>query len=153
VPRRYDLTLTPDLAAATFSGAVDIDVEIGEPTAEVVLNAIELEIDSAWVISEGIRQDATVTLNEDAERVTLTVANQVSSGDAVVIGEGGPVEATQLVVEGAPEPQVHGGGTGGERLGEPQHRPAVVGVEGHLGRAPVDLGQVKLQVDGVQHHL
>ncbi len=31
--------------------------------------------------------------------------------------------------------------------------PGVVGVERHLGRLPVDLGRVELQVDGVQHHL
>ena len=49
LPRRYALTLTPDLGAATFEGSVDIDVEVAEPTREVVLNAIELEIDEAWV--------------------------------------------------------------------------------------------------------
>src|SRR5690606_21144699 len=42
IPRRYDLRLTPDLTAATFAGEVDIDVEVHDATATVVLNAIEL---------------------------------------------------------------------------------------------------------------
>ncbi|MEO6318590.1 MAG: M1 family metallopeptidase [Acidimicrobiales bacterium] len=84
VPRRYDLTLTPDLAAATFSGTVDIDVEVVEATPLVVLNAIELEVDTAWVTSEGVRQDAIVTLDEETERVSLALAEPIPPGDAVV---------------------------------------------------------------------
>jgi len=84
VPRRYDLTLTPDLAGATFSGAVDIDVEIGEATAEVVLNAIELEVDAAWVSVGSTRLDAVVSLDEETERATLTLSDAVGPGDAVV---------------------------------------------------------------------
>ena len=36
--------LVPDLAAATFTGDVEIDVTVAETTATVVLNAAELEI-------------------------------------------------------------------------------------------------------------
>ena len=49
IPHRYDLTLAPDLEAATFSGAVDIEVEVVEPTQEVVLNAVDLTIEGACV--------------------------------------------------------------------------------------------------------
>ena len=84
LPRRYDLSLTPDLAAATFSGEVDVDVEVAEPTAEVVLNAIELEIDEAWITVGTARHDATVTLDEASERATLTVPTPLPPGDAVV---------------------------------------------------------------------
>jgi len=84
LPRRYDLTLTPDLAAATFSGAVDVDIEVTEATAEVVLNAIELEIDAAWVTVGASRHDATVALDEDTERVSLTLPEELPVGEAVV---------------------------------------------------------------------
>ena len=46
-PRRYDLTLTPDLEAATFAGDEVVAVEVVTPTADVVLNAVEIEIDEA----------------------------------------------------------------------------------------------------------
>jgi len=44
VPSRYELTLTPDLAAATFSGEETITVTVGEAVREVVLNAVDLEV-------------------------------------------------------------------------------------------------------------
>jgi puromycin-sensitive aminopeptidase len=84
LPRRYDLTLTPDIPAATFAGAVDIDVEVREATDQVVLNAIELEIDEAWVTAGGERLDATVTLDEETERASLALARPLEPGDAVV---------------------------------------------------------------------
>jgi puromycin-sensitive aminopeptidase len=84
VPHRYDLTLTPDLDAATFDGAVDIEVEVVSPSSEVVLNAIELEIDEAWVVSDGVRLDAAVTLDESAERAHLALPSELPLGPAVV---------------------------------------------------------------------
>ena len=43
-PHAYRLVLTPDLPAATFSGDVEIDISIEEPTRDIVLNAAELDI-------------------------------------------------------------------------------------------------------------
>jgi puromycin-sensitive aminopeptidase len=84
LPRRYDLTLTPDIAAATFAGSVDVDVDVVEPTAHVVLNAIELDVDEAWITVEGARIEAAVTLDPDAERVMLEVPQPLPLGPAVV---------------------------------------------------------------------
>lgn len=84
LPRRYELTLTPDIPAATFAGELDADVVVHEATPEVVLNAIELEIDQAWVTAGGQRLDATVRLDEQTERATLTLPRPVEPGDAVV---------------------------------------------------------------------
>ena len=50
VPRRYELTLSPDLAAATFSGEAAIEVDIADPARHVVVNAVDLEIDQAWLV-------------------------------------------------------------------------------------------------------
>jgi len=84
LPRRYALTLTPHLGAATFDGHVDIDVEVAAPTAEVVLNAIELEIEQAWVTVGATRHEVTVTLDEDTERATLALSEPLPAGGAVV---------------------------------------------------------------------
>jgi len=84
LPRRYTLTLTPDLVAATFTGAVDIEVDVGEATLDVVLNAVELEIEAAWVTVGATGHDAVVTLDPDTERVTLTLAEPIPAGPAVV---------------------------------------------------------------------
>ncbi len=84
VPRRYDLTLRPDLPAATFAGSVHVDVEVVASTAEVVLNAIELEIDEAWVTQGDQRVSAAVALEDETERATLTLPTALSPGPAVV---------------------------------------------------------------------
>ena len=84
VPSRYDLTLRPDLDAATFEGTVRIDVDVTEPVTEVVLNAIELEVDEASVVVGSERRDAAVALDEATERLTLTVDEALPAGRAVV---------------------------------------------------------------------
>ena len=84
LPSRYELTLTPDLESATFEGTVDIEVDVLEATDEVVLNAIELELDEAWVMVDGARVDATVTLDEETERATLSLTEALAPGPATV---------------------------------------------------------------------
>ncbi len=86
LPRRYELRLAPDLDAATFAGTVAVTVDVVEPTAEVVLNAIELEVDDAWVEAGGARHDATVALDEELERATLTLpeGTTLEPGEATV---------------------------------------------------------------------
>ena len=81
VPSRYDLTLEPDLDAATFSGRETIAVEVTEPTAEVVLNAVEIDIDEAVATVEGERLVASVTLDQVAERATLSFDRALPAGD------------------------------------------------------------------------
>jgi puromycin-sensitive aminopeptidase len=84
VPRRYELTLAPDLAGASFTGAVAAAVDVVAPTDRVVLNAIELEIDEAWVEIDGRRVVATVTLDDEAERATLALPETLPQGTATV---------------------------------------------------------------------
>ncbi|HEX8803412.1 MAG TPA: M1 family metallopeptidase, partial [Acidimicrobiales bacterium] len=85
VPERYDLTLEPDLDAATFSGTESVAVRVAEPTADVVLNSVEIDIDEATVeLPGGRRLPAAVTLDEGTERATLHVDEELPVGPAVV---------------------------------------------------------------------
>ncbi|MGH9235525.1 MAG: M1 family metallopeptidase, partial [Acidimicrobiales bacterium] len=84
VPRRYDLTLTPDLAAATFDGSEAIAVEVVEPTAEVVLNAVDMEIDEAAAQVGDERLVAAVSLDEATERARLTFDRTLPAGPATL---------------------------------------------------------------------
>lgn len=43
-PRRYDLRLTPDLAACAFAGSVAVSVDVAAPTRFLVLNAADLDV-------------------------------------------------------------------------------------------------------------
>jgi puromycin-sensitive aminopeptidase len=84
VPRRYDLTLEPDLDAATFAGAEAVTVEVVEPTAAVVLNALDLEIDEATAEIGGDRLTAAVAVDAEAERATLTFDRPLPAGEATL---------------------------------------------------------------------
>nr|MDQ3293977.1 M1 family metallopeptidase [Actinomycetota bacterium] len=84
-PSRYTLELEPDLDAATFTGTVAIDVTVNEPVEQIVLNALELEIDEAWVeLGDGERLEATVTLDEPTERAHLSLSGSAPAGPAVL---------------------------------------------------------------------
>jgi puromycin-sensitive aminopeptidase len=85
LPKRYDLTLAPDLPAATFSGTVDIEVVVAEATDRVVLNAIELEVTEAWVGQGEDRLEAVVSYDEEAERLELALPSALAPGGAVVV--------------------------------------------------------------------
>ncbi len=84
LPLRYDLTLRPNLNTATFAGSVDIAVMVAEPTTTVMMNAIELVVDEAWVTVNGTRHEAHVSLDEPTERCTLTLDEPLQAGDATV---------------------------------------------------------------------
>ena len=49
VPKRYEISLKPDLCLCKFSGSVAIDVDILSDTRFLVLNAADLHVDDASV--------------------------------------------------------------------------------------------------------
>lgn len=48
------LRLVPDLTQFTFSGEESVAITVNQPTAEIVLNALELEIDRASAERGGV---------------------------------------------------------------------------------------------------
>jgi len=77
VPRRYDLTLEPDLAAATFGGTCAVALDILEPTNTLVCNAVDLDISEAWLTNPaGDRIEIEqLALDDDLERCTIELAS------------------------------------------------------------------------------
>ena len=81
-PDHYDLTFTLDLAKARFTGKTGIDVRVAQPTSEIRLNAVELDVTSASISAGGQTQKAQVALNADAQTATLTLARPIPAGRA-----------------------------------------------------------------------
>ncbi len=73
MPSHYAVALAPDLEAASFTGDVTVEVDIGASVDHIVMNAIELEIHAATVSQADTTQDATWTLDPELERLTLAV--------------------------------------------------------------------------------
>jgi puromycin-sensitive aminopeptidase len=81
-PRRYDLTLSPDLDHASFAGEARIQVDVLEPVTEVVLNALELDIASAELIADddGASLAGVVALDPETERATISLSGIAQPG-------------------------------------------------------------------------
>jgi len=81
IPSHYDLTLTPDLAAARFGGHVVIDINVHEAVPEIVLNTAELTLHSASVFNDaGQRLVASIETDEETERSTLALPAVIEPG-------------------------------------------------------------------------
>jgi aminopeptidase N len=82
VPEHYQLKFTPDLAHDSFAGDETIDVQVLQPVSAITLNAAEITITEASVISAGITQPAHVTLDAKGELATLSVEKALAAGPA-----------------------------------------------------------------------
>ena len=86
-PRKYHLRLQPDLDTFTFSGDQTVDIDMLEPTASIVLNAVDLEIQSATVTMKGLGQGLDLTaegisLDPATETATLRFGSELPVGPA-----------------------------------------------------------------------
>lgn len=84
VPHHYQLELSPDLAAASFSGTATVDIEVIEETNEVVLNAAELDVLTATVRVDDRDLATSVRLDEQLERVHLSLPDALPVGPATL---------------------------------------------------------------------
>ncbi|MGC2276207.1 MAG: M1 family metallopeptidase, partial [Candidatus Binatus sp.] len=80
-PKRYDIRLTPDLKAFTFQGEVNIAVVVNEAADDVVLNALELEIDKVTAERGGKSVVAKAELEASKERAHLRFAEKLAPGE------------------------------------------------------------------------
>ncbi len=78
VPRHYRLRIEPDLEKETFSGTVEIDVEIVEAGTDIVLNSQDL------AISEALVGDVAVAFSLDEVDQRLTLTGDFAAGDATI---------------------------------------------------------------------
>jgi puromycin-sensitive aminopeptidase len=85
VPSAYRIFITPDLEKFTFSGRVEIDVDVKESVSELTLNAIELELGAATVSADGTSYRSTEhRLDETYETATFVFERPLPLGPAIV---------------------------------------------------------------------
>ncbi|HTT86480.1 MAG TPA: M1 family metallopeptidase [Acidimicrobiales bacterium] len=83
-PRRYELRLAPDLAQARFDGEVRIEAVANEAVTTVVLNGVELAVHFAAVVVDGTAVPASVTAEEESERIVLGLETPVGPGPVTI---------------------------------------------------------------------
>jgi puromycin-sensitive aminopeptidase len=77
-PSHYDIRLELDLETFAFTGAVGVDLEVHEPTDELVLNAAEVDIKSV-TLSNGV-SITDISYDEPTERATLALESALDPG-------------------------------------------------------------------------
>jgi puromycin-sensitive aminopeptidase len=80
-PQHYEITLTPDLADATFAGETHTRVLVHEPVTEIVLNAAELEILTAELVADdGTILAGATAYDEELQQATISLDGSAAPG-------------------------------------------------------------------------
>ena len=81
IPTRYEIRLEPDLDKALFHGEETVTVTVVQPTTAIVMNAVELLVNHAYLENDRKqRLDASIELDEALQRCRLTFAQPVTPG-------------------------------------------------------------------------
>jgi aminopeptidase N len=83
-PENYKLTFTPDLEKARFQGDETISIQVLKKTAEITLNAVDIDFQDVAITSGGATQKAKVTPQKEKEMVVLAVPKQLAAGPATI---------------------------------------------------------------------
>ena len=77
-PTHYDITVTPNIEALTFTGQANIDLTLAAASTEITLNAVSLEF--GQVRLDDHRAQPRVSFNQEDQTATLTFPEPVSAG-------------------------------------------------------------------------
>lgn len=86
-PSHYRISLEPNLDEATFSGSVEIEVEVVQATNQIQINSADLKISASCVLDAiGAQTNAeSIEHDEDMERATLSFASELTPGPYTVV--------------------------------------------------------------------
>ncbi len=80
VPTEYAIRIAPDLAKLTFTGSETVKLKVAKPVTKLVLNALELTIESASIDDQPLAKKA-IELNAAEQTLTLTLPNELPAGE------------------------------------------------------------------------
>jgi aminopeptidase N len=84
IPEHYELTLTPDLNNATFSGVESIDVKLKSPADTITLNSAEIAYQAVTASAQGAPVPAAVTLDAGKQQATFHFAYALPPGNVTL---------------------------------------------------------------------
>src|SRR5271167_4177744 len=83
MPLKYTINFRPDLKTFKYAAHEKIDASVKKATRSIALNAAELKINSAGILSKGLKQKASARYDEKKQRIILNFAKPVS-GDVEI---------------------------------------------------------------------
>src|SRR5690606_26975500 len=75
-PIRYEISVTPDVEAATLAGEATITIETSAPLDRITMNALDLVVQRASIDNAPV----TAEVNNEAQTLTLTPRRQLRAG-------------------------------------------------------------------------
>jgi aminopeptidase N len=81
IPESYDLSFTPNLEKATFSGDETIHVRLLKPATTITLNAAEIEFQEVKITAGSFHMVVPVTLDEKSDQATFNVPVELPARD------------------------------------------------------------------------
>lgn len=85
IPQEYTVNLIPDLASKTFRGSESISIKVLRPTAKIVLNQLNLQIDSATLSGKGMAElKLEPVLDQEQQTLTFKLPATIKAGDYVL---------------------------------------------------------------------
>lgn len=85
IPQEYTVNLIPDLASKTFRGTESVTIKVLRPTSKIVLNQLNLEIDSAALSGKGMADLKLVPiLDKELQTLTFNLPAPIKAGDYVL---------------------------------------------------------------------
>jgi aminopeptidase N/puromycin-sensitive aminopeptidase len=84
IPDHYAISITPNLAAETFSGQETIDVDIKEPIDTIMLHSVDLDLHDVIVASGSKLLNPTITFDAANEMASLKFGQTLPSGRASI---------------------------------------------------------------------
>jgi aminopeptidase N len=81
IPESYDLSFTPNLEKATFSGEETIHVRLLKPATTITLNAAEIEFQEVKITAGSFHLVVPVTLDEKSDQATFNVPVELPARD------------------------------------------------------------------------
>jgi puromycin-sensitive aminopeptidase len=85
LPRRYDLEIAPDLEASTYSGRVEIALDVTEATDTIILHAHELAVTVERLENAGATLGSRLAVDVEHERLVVTTEAPLSPGPATIV--------------------------------------------------------------------
>ncbi|PYX88049.1 MAG: peptidase, partial [Acidobacteria bacterium] len=83
-PDGYRITLAPNFEKDNFTGDETIQIRVLKPTANLVLNALDIEFQEATISAGGRTQTAKVSVDSVKQMATLSLAKPLAAGPATV---------------------------------------------------------------------
>ena len=85
LPRKYGLTLQPDLETFTFRGEEEVELDVSAATSRITMNALDIDVQSATVKSSGVTASASnIEYDKEAETVSFSFHHAISEGHATL---------------------------------------------------------------------